>query len=481
MMKPQRRAMDAASLAAVELCRTSSTQCMVLAFPGLEPLAYSPLYSAIKPLPARDDWAQVAESLEEVGRSGVPVEIPLAGDVLLHGAPVVGEHGVEAVYVWTESARLADEQVRAAAQSAVAAKSRFLAAASHDLRQPFQAMRFFHSVLASHVTDDTAQRASDMLERALTSGEQLLNALLDISTLDAGTVQVRRQTFDLSELMDSLAAEFRPEAQAKGLSFRVCGPCIMVESDPLLVERIIRNILANAVRYTRQGGVLLGIRRRNGTARLEVWDTGFGIPEDQLVEVFEEFHQLDNPERDRSRGLGLGLAIVQRLARLLATPIEVHSRLGRGSVFSLILPLADLPGEDCSDAAGEAPMDVQARTVLVVEDDAMVLMGLQMILETWGLIVLPAEDMAQVLQRLDQAKPDLILSDLRLRAGLTGFEVVERVRTLMGGDIPAIILTGETGKAELAEGQRRNLTFLHKPIQAEPLKAAIARATEPVK
>ncbi|MBC7951332.1 MAG: response regulator [Rhodospirillaceae bacterium] len=477
MMKPQRRALDAASLAAVGLCRTSQTPCMVLAVPGLEPLGQSPLTSMIRPLSARGDWGQVAGALEEVGRSGIPAEMPLAGDGILYCAPVVGEDGIEAVTVWLQNPRLADEEVRAA-QSAVAAKSRFLAAASHDLRQPFQAMRFFHSVLASHVTDETGLRASDMLERALTSGEQLLNALLDISTLDAGTVEVRCKHFDLAELVESLAAEFRPEAQAKNLSFRVCGPGVMVDSDPLLVERILRNILANAVRFTRQGGVLMGVRRRGGMARLEVWDTGFGIPEDQVVEIFEEFHQLDNPGRDRSCGLGLGLAIVQRLAKLLGMPIEVHSRLGRGSVFSVTLPLVDLPSEGSSDATGEKPMDVQSRTVLVVEDDAMVLMGLQMILETWGLTVLPAEDMAQVLQCLDQAKPDLILSDLRLRAGLTGFEVVERVRAMLGDQIPAIILTGETGKAELAEGQRRNLTFLHKPIQAEPLKAAIARATE---
>jgi CheY-like chemotaxis protein len=477
MMKPQRRAMDAASLAAVELCRTSAIPCMVLAVPGLEPLAYSPPYAAMKPSAVRSDWMRVAHTLEEVGRTGVPAEISLSGDRVLHCAPV-GLGDVEAVYVWMHGPCLADDEVRAAAQSAVAAKSRFLAAASHDLRQPFQAMRFFHSVLANHVTDEAARRASDMLERALTSGEQLLNALLDISTLDAGTVQVHCKPFDVAELLESLAAEFRPEAQGKGLSFRVCGPSVMVESDPMLVERILRNILANAVRYTRQGGVLMGIRRRGGMARLEVWDTGFGIPEDQVVEIFEEFHQLDNPERDRSRGLGLGLAIVQRLARLLGMPIEVHSRLGRGSVFSVILPLVESPGKDFSNAAGEKPMNVQSRTVLVVEDDAMVLMGLQMILETWGLTVLPAEDMAQVLQCLDQARPDLILSDLRLRAGLTGFEVVERVRAVLGDQIPAIILTGETGKAELAEGQRRSLTFLHKPIQAEPLKAAISRATE---
>ncbi|MCR6630852.1 MAG: ATP-binding protein [Magnetospirillum sp.] len=476
----------AADLAA-ELCRRSSTACVVLSVPDLSPLAHSAAYAervrSAEPLHKREDWPQVATVMEQVGQSGVPAELELSGGdfvdgvLRLHCAPVGAARGIEAVMVWLDGPRMADDEVRAAARQAVAAKARFLAAASHDLRQPFQAMRFFHSVLADHAVHPAARRASDMLERALTAGEQLLNALLDISTLDAGTVQVKPQRFDMGELVEQLAAEFRPEAEGKGLRFLVRRSRFEVESDPLLIARIVRNLLANAIHYTRRGGVLLAARRRGGTVRLEVWDTGFGIPQDQLAEIFEEFHQLENPERDRARGLGLGLAIVRRLARLLGTPVKVHSRLGRGSVFSVSLPLAGDQPQDCAHSNGEKPMVVEKLTILVVEDDPMVLMGLQMILETWGMDVLPAEDMAQVLERLDEASPDLVLSDLRLRAGLTGFDVVERVRAMLGDHVPAIILTGETGKAELAEGQRRNLTFLHKPIQAEPLKAAIATAT----
>lgn len=470
-------------MAAVDMCRASSTPCLVFGVPAFERLAASASYldrmDGQEPLDARPDWHRVVAALDLVASSGLPAELELDGGSMIDGmlrlncAPVAGPSGVEAVLVWFHGPRLADEEVRATARRAVAAKSRFLAAASHDLRQPFQAMRFFHSVLAEHVTHPAGRRASDMLGRSLTSGEQLLNALLDISTLDADTVQVRSECFDLAQMVERLTAEFRPEAQAKGLSFRAHSPSLMVNSDPLLVERIIRNLIANAIHYTRRGGVLVGVRRRAGAARIEVWDTGSGIPQDQLAEIFEEFHQLHNPERDRARGLGLGLAIVRRLSRLLATPIEVHSRLGCGSVFSVTLPRDDGPRAAGPGMEGEKAMDVDSRTVLVVEDDTMVLMGLQMILETWGFTVLPAEDMAQVLQRLDEGRPDLILSDLRLRAGLTGFEVVERVRAMLGNEVPAIILTGETGKAELAEGQRRNLTFLHKPIQAEPLKAAI--------
>lgn len=482
-----------ATEAAAQLCRQSSTPCVVLSYPGLSQLASSSSYdkraAQAAPLQRHREWPDVVGAIERVGQSCIPAEMEVQGDAAgadepeidgplrLHMAPVVGTEGAEAVLVWMDGPRLADAEVRDAARQAVAAKSRFLAAASHDLRQPFQAMRFFHSVLSDYATHPAARRASDMLERALDAGEQLLNALLDISTLDAGTVQVNRRRFDLGELLAQMEAEFRPEADAKGLRFHVRGGGVDVESDPLLVARILRNLLANAINYTRRGGVLLAARRRGGCVQVEVWDSGFGIAEQHLSEIFEEFHQLENPERDRTHGLGLGLAIVRRLARLLGTPVKVHSRLGRGSVFSLMLPLAERPEQAGAQANGDMPMAVAERTILVVEDDPMVLMGLQMILETWGMRVLPAEDMAQVLERLDEARPELILSDLRLRAGLTGFEVVEKVRVMLGQNVPAIILTGETGKAELAEGQRRNLTFLHKPIQAEPLKAAIAAAS----
>lgn len=486
MMTSQHHGGRTAADVASDLCRNFSTPCVVLSFPTLSALAHSAAYdkraAQAKSLHGREDWPQLAAVIERVGRTGVPDELEVDGNgfvdgrLRLHVAPVTGGGVVEAVMVWLDGACVADDEVRAAAGQAVAAKSRFLAAASHDLRQPFQAMRFFHSVLADHAVHPAARRASDMLERALTSGEQLLNALLDISTLDAGTVQAHRQPFPLGHLLEQLAAEFRPEAEAKGLRFVLRGREFEVHSDPLLVGRIVRNLLANAIHYTRQGGVLMAARRRGRHVRIEVWDTGFGIPEQQLSEIFEEFHQLENPERDPARGLGLGLAIVRRLAKLLGTPIKVHSRLGRGSVFSVLLPLAEHSVQAWPDTNGETSMAVMKQTILVVEDDPMVLMGLQMILETWGMVVLPAEDMAQVLERLDDAQPNLILSDLRLRAGLTGFEVVERVRALLGRQVPAIILTGETGKAELAEGQRRNLTFLHKPIQAEPLKAAIAAA-----
>jgi signal transduction histidine kinase/CheY-like chemotaxis protein len=468
------------------VCRDSRGVCLLFGFPELTQLAHSAAYAEhaalVCPLEQVAEWSRIVDAIVAVAADGIPTETEIAvgggasGIIRLHLAPVMTGPQVGAVLVWLDGPRLAAQEVRAEAERTVAAKSRFLAAASHDLRQPFQAMRFFHSVLADHVHDPSARRAAEMLGKALSSGEQLLNALLDISTLDAGTVRVRPKIFNIGRLTEEIAAEFGPQAKAKGLDFRLHPRDIEVTSDPILVERIIRNLLANAVHYTRQGGILVGVRCRGDRALVEVWDTGFGIPEDQLGAIFEEFHQLENLERDRAGGLGLGLAIVARLARLLAVPIAVRSRLGLGSVFSVALSLAGKSTRSGGEERGEVSMDVGHRTILVVDDDSMVLTGLQMVLETWGLTVLAAQDLSQVLECIDQDRPDVILSDLRLRGGLTGFDVVDRVRAILGAEVPAIILTGETGKAELAEGQRRKLAFLHKPVQAEPLKQAIARA-----
>lgn len=463
---------------AIRMCRDSPSACVLLVWPGAEAAAQSASFAPWAPI-FQD--AHLVGKLERAVCMGHPIEMEVAGkdaasSLRLYAAPIpVNQPHHYAALIWLAGPVMAEQDVRRAADQALAAKSRFLAAASHDLRQPFQAMRFFYSVLAAHAREPSARRASEMLGRALTSGEQLLGALLDISTLDAGTVQVRKSRFNLGALVEHLASEYSPQMRAKGLTMHVVLRDLTCDSDSMLIERILRNLLANALRYTRQGGVLLGIRRRAGVARVEVWDTGYGIPEDQLSAIFEEFHQLENPQRDRSRGLGLGLAIVRRLSRLLDIPVEVRSRLGRGSVFAIAIPLAAAePAPPPEDIPRDIAMDVQ--TVLVVEDDPMVLMGLRMILESWGLHVLPAEDMAQVLECLDQGRPDLILSDLRLKDGLTGFDVVERARDMLRAAIPAIILTGETGRAELEEGRRRNMTFLHKPIQVEPLRREIGRA-----
>lgn len=371
--------------------------------------------------------------------------------------------------------------MRAEVERTTAARSRFLASASHDLRQPFQAMRLFLDALSRQVEGNArAMRTTGMLGNAMTAGERLLNALLDISTLDAGTVEADMQTVALDALLHSLAEEFRPQAEEKGLRLRVRVPKATTRSDPVLLGRIVRNLLANAIRYTQQGGILLSARQRDGRWRIEVWDTGFGIPPDKQDVIFDEFHQLTNPSRDPTRGLGLGLAIVRRLSVLLHAPIEVQSRAGRGSVFAVTVDKVeqDVPHAEIVAATPDAPpagVPLDGMRILVVDDDSMVLSGLLLTLESWGCAFVSASDMREVFAAVDglDGPPDAILTDLRLPGKVSGFDVIDRVRKLFRTAIPAVVLTGETAPDALLEGQRRGCAFLHKPLHPGELRRVL--------
>ncbi|WP_244433553.1 hybrid sensor histidine kinase/response regulator [Azospirillum sp. B506] len=380
-------------------------------------------------------------------------------------------------------ARMA-ETMRAEVARTTAARSRFLARASHDLRQPFQAMRLFLDALTTQVEGNPrATRTAGMLANAMTAGEQLLNALLDISTLDAGTVEADMQAVSLDTLLHSLADEFRPQAEEKGLRLRVHVACRAVtRSDPVLLGRIVRNLLANAIRYTQRGGILLGLRKRDGQWRIEVWDTGFGIPQDKLDVIFDEFHQLTNPARDATRGLGLGLAIVRRLSVLLSAPVDVQSRSGRGSVFAVTVDRldgddapADAPAASTAADHATAGVPLDGMRILVVDDDSMVLSGLLLTLESWGCAFVSASNMREVFAAVDglEGPPDAILTDLRLPGKVSGFDVIDRVRKLFKADIPAVVLTGETAPESLLEGQRRGCAFLHKPLHPGELRRVL--------
>ncbi|MBF0374924.1 MAG: HAMP domain-containing protein [Alphaproteobacteria bacterium] len=250
-----------------------------------------------------------------------------------------------------EQARLEAEEARRLAERANQAKSRFLAAASHDLRQPFQAMRLFHDLLRARLAGRPEEPITIKLGEAMAAGESLLTALPDISTLEAGVVRVEKGRVSLAPLLARLMREFEGQAQAAGLTLRLAGaPDAMCRSDPVLLERMLRNLLLNAVRYTRSGGVLAAIRPRGGAWSVEVWDTGIGIPADKIADIFEDFYQVENDERDRALGLGLGLSVVQRMSRMLGHRVSVSSRVGRGSVFRLLVE-ADQP----TSVQGHAP------------------------------------------------------------------------------------------------------------------------------
>jgi len=355
-----------------------------------------------------------------------------------------------------------------AAEQANIAKSRFLAAASHDLRQPLHALGLFVQALEESPLANRERQVIGNIRHSVDAMEELFNALLDISRLDAGVVQPCVSTIPLAAVFDRVRFEFAPVARQKRVSLTVMKTSAHVVSDPSLLARIVRNLLANAVRYTDRGGVVLGCRRRGKTVRIEVWDS----------EIFREFYQLENPERDRRKGLGLGLAIVERLSRLLDHPVELRSTVGKGSMFAITVPLGAaedyVPIETGPDTAGV--FDLSGSLVLVIDDEGAVQEGMAALLRKWQCEVLTAGSGKEMLQQLVtvQRLPDLIICDYRLRAGENGIEVVEMLRSEFNVDIPAVLVTGDTAPDRLRDAEASGLPILHKPLNPARLRTLIA-------
>ncbi|WP_084536979.1 ATP-binding protein [Azospirillum halopraeferens] len=366
---------------------------------------------------------------------------------------------------------------RIAAEQANRAKSKFLAAATHDLRQPVQSLMLFSSALATRAADERSRTITGHMDQALTALKGLLDSLLDISKLDAGIVTAKPEGFAIGTLLDAIDHGFRPIAAAKGLSWTVEGPRdAIVRSDPTLLGRMVRNLAENAIRYTGHGGVTVRAAVAGNHLRIALSDTGIGIPPESQEEIFTEFHQLANPERDQKLGLGLGLAIVRRLSVLLDHPVEVRSQPDSGSTFIVSVPLD-------TAATGEPvrpgpPETGAGRVVVVVEDNAVVLLGLQGILEQWGYRVVPAEACDDALAALTAAGlvPDVIIADYRLRDNRTGTEAIRSIRARFGRGIPGLMLTGENSPDCLRDGATEGFAILHKPIEPRQLRAALDTA-----
>jgi two-component system CheB/CheR fusion protein len=399
--------------------------------------------------------------------------------------------GIEGVVITfadiTERRRAADalESAKREAQQANLAKSRFLAAASHDLRQPLQALSLMRGVLTRKIQDDKKQEALALVTRldetsAAMSG--MLNTLLDINQLEAGTVHPQLVNFPINDLLDRLRDEFTYHAGAQKLLLRMVGCSLSVHSDPRLLEQMLRNLLSNALKYTRRGKVLLGCRRRGGILRIEVWDTGVGIAEQDLRVIFDEYHQVDNAARERSLGLGLGLSIVQRLATLLGHPVHVRSHPGRGSVFSI--DVRRPPNEVLLDS--EAPRTGDDRTsvgshrtgaVLVIEDDRELRELLELVLAEEGHRPATAPDGAAALELLAHRdfKPDLILADYNLPNGMDGLLVATKIRETLHRLIPVIVLTGDISTDTLRRIASQDCVQLNKPVRAPDVMQTIQR------
>lgn len=370
----------------------------------------------------------------------------------------------------------AEEALRAAkaeAERANVAKSKFLASASHDLRQPVQSLILFMGALHIQLEGTPSVRLLRSMEQSLDGLRALLDGLLDVSKLDAGLVIASPIDMPLAPVVERLATEYSPRAAERGLRFRTIDSNAVVRSDPVLLERILRNFVENALRYTERGGVLVGCRRRGDRLRVEVVDTGIGIPPERRNDVFEEFFQVGNPERDRAKGLGLGLAVVRRLALLLGHEVDVHSVPGRGSTFAVDVPLAAAAGITPRNAPTSPWVGADA-VVLVVDDEVLVRLGLQAMLEGWGYRVLAAGSRDEAVRLLDAHCPDLILADYRLRDGETGLEVIREVHARLGARIPAAIITGDTAPERLAEARAGGCRLLHKPIAAAELREVVS-------
>ena len=373
---------------------------------------------------------------------------------------------------------LAAEQAREAAEEANVAKSRFLAAAGHDLRQPLHALGFFVDALQEQSLPADGRSIVTNIRRSVDVMEDLFNSLLDVSRLDAGIVRPRITTIALAPLMERVRVEYEPAAIQKELSLKVPGNSLFVRSDPVLLERIMRNLVANAIRYTDRGKVVLGARRSAHGVRIEVWDSGRGIPKDKHREIFQEFRQLDNPQRDRRKGLGLGLAIVERLVKLLDHPLELRSQLGKGSMFAVTVPRGRredfVPGE--ADGQIVVDRDVANSLILVVDDEPDVRESMMALLGRWRCEVVAAESCEEMLQKLIyvQRIPDLIVSDYRLKHGENGIDVVARLREEFNAQVPALLVTGDTGIEQLREAEESGLHVLHKPLNPSRLRALIA-------
>jgi len=370
-------------------------------------------------------------------------------------------------------------QAKAEAERANLAKSKFLAAASHDLRQPVQALVLLLEVLKPQVSTPSVARAVGMMETALEGLNGLLTSILDVSRIDAGVVTPQMQNIDVGGMLHRFCAEYAPLCGQKELRLRCrCKPERNARTDAALLERVMRNLIENAVRYTDRGGVLVGARRRGDRLRIDIVDSGMGIPADKLEHVFEEFYQVGNPARDPKQGLGLGLAIVSRLARLIGAEVAVRSREGRGTCFTLLLPSQLPSGAVQVASAPSAATDVfTGRRIIVIEDNPAVRTGLQLMLEGWNCDVVAAETGEAALEAGEREgwRFDAIIADHRLGAGMSGTQTATEMGRRAGRPIPALVVTGDTAPERIEEVHASGFEVMHKPVTPDELARRVAR------
>jgi signal transduction histidine kinase/CheY-like chemotaxis protein len=377
-----------------------------------------------------------------------------------------------------ERARASAERARADAEAANRSKTQFFAAASHDLRQPLHALGLFAAALSERVKDPQVVPVVNSINASVDALDSLFDALLDLSKIDAGAVQPNISDFALAPMLERLRIDFAPEAQERGLLLRVRPTALHLRSDALLVERILRNLIGNALRYTPSGRVLVAARRRGCGVVLEVRDTGRGIAPREHERIFEEFYQSGTPERNSRKGLGLGLSIVRRLAQLLDAPVTLRSAPGCGSCFAVTLPHGRAPigARSAVVPATAAAPGFASACIAVVEDEADVLEGLCLLLESWGARVIAAASSDALQERLaaEPHAPDLVIADYLLRGGSSGVEAIRAVRDRYRVQVAAIVVTASTLPAHLDDAKSIGAHVLLKPVMPAKLRALIS-------
>ncbi len=370
-------------------------------------------------------------------------------------------------------AREVADEARQSADRANQAKSRFLATASHDLRQPLQTLALLNGALRRMVTSPDATEVLAQQDHAVATMSRLLNALLDISKLESGAVKPEPRDFRIATVLEQVRREFAPIAESKGLELLVEAAADSVRSDPALVEQILKNLVSNAVKYTRKGRVVVRCRREGAALRIEVVDTGVGIPAAQLAYIYDEFYQVGVPANSSREGYGLGLSIVQRVVKLLDVRLEATSEVGKGSVFALLLPRAHSRVSDFESQEPRARLSAEPAAtgvdVLLVEDDASVRDATGMLLRVEGYRVTAVASFAEAVRAATEAAPELLVTDYHLGNGELGTQVIAALRERVGADLKIILLTGDTSAVIKEMRSDPNLRIMSKPVDAEEL------------
>jgi len=377
--------------------------------------------------------------------------------------------------LWEQSEGLQNAKIDA--ERANKAKSLFLASASHDLRQPLNAMQMYIAALQSKVKDKEILRIIEDINSVSISTARLLNALLDVSELEVGAIKPRFESFSVNNMLISIFQSFLPLAKDKGLNFRVVPSSLYVRSDPALLERILGNFMSNAIRYTNKGSVLIGCRKRGDKVVIEVWDTGCGISDDQMSLIYEDFYQIENKERDRGKGLGLGLALAKRLSESLEHKIVSKSTFGSGSCFSVLVNIGEKTVDENQDESFMNIMNLSGANILLVEDDMDVLKATKQLLESWGCKVKTARNKDEVMNLIKENpydNPDIILADNRLPGDSSGIDITYLIQEKLQASIPCVIMTGDVERNHVQSIIDQGFPVLLKPIQPAKFRAMLS-------